>query len=94
MARRNEVLPVILGMNPPTKEVLLMRTRKPIEGYARLIRHAEFPETVECGDGIPMDIDIKRGGVAAWIQFKDKETIRKFGQMLIDFADDVQIKED
>lgn len=87
MSRRNEVLPVILGMNPPTKEVLLMRTFKPLNGFACVIRRAEFPKEIECGDGIPMSIDIKHGGVCAWIQFKDKEVMRKFGQMILEFAD-------
>lgn len=82
---RNKILPTILGMNPPTKSVLLMRTTKPLNGYACIIQHAEFQADVKAGD----EVDIRRGelkGMCCWLQFTDKEAMRSFGQMLIDFA--------
>ena len=84
---KKEVLPTILGMSPPTKLITMMRTRKPLQGFACIINHAEFPESTRAGDRFELTDDIKQGGIACWLQFRDKETMRRFGQMLIDFAD-------
>lgn len=89
---RNEVLPIILGMDPPTKLITLMRTRKPLQGFACIISHAEFPKGTQAGDRFELTDDIEQKGIAGWLQFRDKETMRRFGQMLIDFADGKAIK--
>lgn len=86
--RKKYKLPTILGMNPPTKEMLLIKAEKPLRGYSCLIFHADFPPTIERGQHIELSYkDMKRKGLADWIHFTDADAMRKFGQDLIDFAD-------
>ena len=89
MGRNRGELPIILGMDPPTKEVVMMRTRKPFPGgYACAIYYADFPEGTKRGKKVDMaDDSVKRHSLAAWLQFKDAEAMKRFGQMLIDFAE-------
>ena len=80
--------PIILGLNPPTKAVFLTRISKPLEGIACIIQEAGFPEGARPGDMFDMFSDeIKRGEIACWIQFANFDVMRRFGQMLIDYAD-------
>lgn len=75
--------PIIIGADPPTKSVSLMDTEK--DGCICIIREAVFPEDTKPGERIGMDkCDI--GGVDAWLQFTDAGVMRRFGQMLVDFA--------
>ena len=87
--RRNRAMPVILGMNPPTKEVCLIKTDKPLNGYAILINHADFPEGTVRGDSFKDGLrnDIKRKGTACWLQFTDVDIMRLFAQNILDFLD-------
>lgn len=90
MGRRiSELYPIIIGMNPPTKEVVLIRTMKQFPGgYACAIYHADFPKGTKRGESFAMtDQSVKRHSLAAWLQFKDSDAMRRFGQMLVDFAD-------
>ena len=92
MSNRHAIIPVILGMNPPNKEVSVARTSKPLDGYAVIIRWADFPEGTQVGDVIPDDTDINTHGVAAWLQFATPDAMRMFGKMLIDCADGKQYR--
>lgn len=86
------MLPIMIGMNPPTKEVILMRTVKPLDGgCACAVYHADFPEGTKMGD--PYDLSdqrVKRYGLACWLQFKNAESMRIFGQKLVDFAKEAE----
>lgn len=84
MARKND-LPVIIGMKPPTKEIMLVKTEKPLKEYAAVIYHADWEEGVKVGE--PTTKKSKRHGMACWLQFVDAKTMKKFGQSLIDFAE-------
>ena len=85
--RRKNNMPIILGLNPPTKDVMLMKTEKPLKGYALRISHADFPEGTKRGDELPLfDKRIKNRGEACWIQFTDADVLREFGQMIVNFA--------
>ena len=80
-------MPIILGLNPPTKDVMLMKMEKPLKGYALRISHADFPEGTKRGDELPLfDKRIKNRGEACWIQFTDADVLREFGQMIVNFA--------
>ena len=70
---------IIIGTDPPTKEVVLMKT---IHGYACLINDAEFPK----GQSVPFESGIKRHGNVCCIQFTNADEMRKFGQFLVDFT--------
>lgn len=86
--RSKSKLPIIFGMNPPTKEVMLIKTEKPLKGYTCLVFHADFPERIQSNQHIELLYkDMKRKGLATWLHFKDKETMKRFAQDLIDFAD-------
>lgn len=85
--RSKKNMPIILGINPPTKDVMLMKMEKPLKGYALRICHADFPEGTKRGDNISLfDKRIKWRGEACWIQFTDADVMRRFGQMIVDFA--------
>lgn len=87
--RNKKNMPIILGLNPPTKDVMLIKMEKPLKGYALMISHAEFPEGTKRGDKLPIfDKRIKRHGEACWIQFTDADVMRRFGQMIVDFAEE------
>ena len=87
--RKSSELPIIIGMDPPTKEILLMRTRKPFsDGCACAIYHADFPEGTKRGNRFNItDQSVKRHSLAVWLQFRDADVMKRFGQMLVDFAD-------
>lgn len=88
MGRKKSALPIIMGMEPPTKELLMFRTEKPLKGISCFIFHASFPEGTKSGDVLEFGLDdVERNGCACWLHFINTETLRKFGQMLIDFAD-------
>lgn len=89
--RKNNKLPIILGRKPPTKDVLLIKTEKPLKGYSCLIFHADFPPDIESGQHIELSYkDMERKGLASWLHFVDGNAMRKFGQDLIDFANKVE----
>ena len=93
MARRNERLPIILGMSPPTKVVTVMRTRKPLDGYACFIQYADCSDDVKSGEEVSItDMRAQPTGTACWLHFTNADIMRKFGQMLIDVADGKHIK--
>ena len=82
-----QILPCILGMNPPTKEIIIAKTDKPLDGYSLIINHATFPEGTVRGYRKLMDADkVERKGTAVWIHFCDADTMRRLGQDLVDFA--------
>lgn len=81
---RDRMMPCILGMNPPTKELVIMKSYEPLPGYACLIFHAEWPEGTVPGeetDAIP-----DRKGLACWLQFTSADAMRNFGELLIKAA--------
>ena len=92
MGRNNTAeLPVIIGMNPPTKEVVMVRTIKPLKGYACMIYHADFPEGTKCDD--PQEMwagKEKRYGLASWLHFTSVDAVRRFGEDLVKFAEDMK----
>ncbi len=82
-----EILPCILGMSPPTKEVVIGKSNV-LPGYQCIINHVQYAEGTEKGYRHKKDDDkiIKRAGTAAWLHFCDLDTMRKFGQDLVDYA--------
>ena len=89
------IMPVMIGMNPPTKEIFLMRTTKPMAGYACIINHATFPEETRRGTVFDIrDNTVQRISTAAWLQFTDADAMRRFGQALIDFANNSDRREE
>ncbi len=93
MTRRSKSFPVlVLGMDPPTKKVTVAKLRKPLDGYAVIIRWADFPEGMKSGDVIQDDAEISTHGIATWLQFTNADAMRCFGQLLIDSADGKQYK--
>lgn len=84
--RRNEELPIIMGITPPNKAILVVKTDKPLRGYSCYIMYAEFPEGTRPNDTWDFE-NTKLKSLGAWLHFKDVETMRSFGQMFVDFAD-------
>ena len=92
MGRNNTAkLPVIIGMNPPTKEVVMVRTIKPLKGYACMIYHADFPEGTKSGDFYGVrDQKVKRYGLASWLHFTNADAMHSFGENLMRYAEDMK----
>ncbi len=90
MRQKNDKLPIIIGMNPPTKEVLIFPHRHwdgTKTGYDVMINHAVFPEGTQRGQKFKMSDEVTRKGTACVMHFTDGDAMRRFGQMLIDFAE-------
>ena len=87
MSRKPQIMPIILGMNPPTKLCTLMKTERPLKGIALFISYAKYKEGVRKGTVIKSADVAEVNGLLAWIHFKDTEDLRRFGQMCLDFAD-------
>ena len=90
MARNDTKLPIILGMNPPTKEVLIFKHKNwngEERGYDVYISHANFTEGTVRGQEFSItDESVERKGLACVLHFTDADAMERFGQMLIDFA--------
>ena len=87
MSRKPQIMPIILGMNPPTKLCTLMKTERPLNGIALFISDVTYNEGVRKGDAIRASDVAENNGLRAWIHFKDADDLRRFGQMCLDFAD-------
>ena len=74
---------IIMGMNPPRTDVELIRGNRFFKEYICVINHIEAPIGK---NGEWKREHYKRLGVGTCIQFKDKETMARFGQFLVDFA--------
>ena len=84
---KKDILPIVIGLNPPTKLVTVGRTEIPLKGYAVVIQHADFPEGTSSGDGFLETGQIEAKGTACWLQFRDLESLRRFGSLLVEYAD-------
>ena len=89
------ILPVILGLDPPTKEVCLIKTEKPLKGYAILINHARFPDGTVNGQLIPdgEKENVERISTVCWLQFTDAKIMRLFAQHILNFLDSTSTAE-
>lgn len=76
---KNEALPTIIGMNPPTKLVVCGK-EKHGSGYGCMIFHAEFADGVKSGDfGAE---PTSTGGLSAWLHFCTAEAMLAFAENL------------
>lgn len=82
--RRNEILPIIFGMNPPSKEVIIRKGKPNWGGYDLFILHTEFNEGVESGAMVTNEDVKKRFGIAAQLHFRDLDSMKKFGEMIVE----------
>lgn len=77
------LLPVIIGMDPPTKEIIVGKA-KTLGGISVLVRHAAFPEGTKRGDRVA---PVEAGPTACWLHFTDTGAMRAFASALIEAAD-------
>lgn len=78
--------PIILGQNPPTKEITVFRAGEG-KGTVCVIQDAIFPDGVVTGDPIDkFDDRVSRGRTLCWLQFENPEAMTAFGSLLIDCA--------
>lgn len=95
--RKKEILPIIFGMNPPTKEVIIRKGEANWGGYDLFILHTEFNEGVERGAIVTSKDIKKRFGIAAQLHFRDLDSMKKFGEMIVEaerkFEHDTQSKD-
>lgn len=90
---KKQLLPVIFGMNPPTKEVVVVPCRGRWHGIDVHIFHADLPG-YHIGEEIKSADFSEIHSEACWLHFTDSETLRKFGEVLINAADKFNIKEE
>ena len=74
---------IILGENPPTKEVVFMKNN---QGYAVAIFDAKWDKTVEPYKATDQN-PIERGDMLCWLQFMSKEALMGFGKTLIEMGE-------
>lgn len=77
-------LPTIIGLNPPTKEVIIFPNFRE-HCIDMLICHANFPEGTKRGKYKSCHFD-EVESVADWIRFVDTESMEMFGNDIIRLA--------
>lgn len=88
-----KVKPVILGEK--AKQVLLIKTKFPFKGYAMIIHDLNTGVELPSGKNIAVTRrDWNKLKVCAWIQFTDAETVKKLGQQLLEFGEDMGAEND
>ena len=91
MAKRDAGLPIIIGMNPPTKEILIFPHKHwdgHRAGYDLMINHAKFPDGTKRGQTFSFtDSTIERYNTACVLHFCDVDAMRRFGEILVEYAD-------
>lgn len=75
------LLPTILGMNPPTKEVIIRKGDKSWGGYDLYIIHARFKDRTEPGP-IGTNEEVERFGLATHLHFCSLKSMRAFAGII------------
>ena len=88
----SKLYPTIIGMNPPTKEVIIFPLGKDGKegGFDVWIFHADFPEGTKRGSRA---YPVERHGMSAWLRFTDADVMEKFGMQLVKVAKKYKRKE-
>lgn len=75
------MLPTMLGMNPPTKQVVCGKSK--LGGYDCMIFDAAFADGTKTGD---RSEPISLGGLSAWLHFCTAESMLSFAENLREIA--------
>lgn len=89
-ARKKSLLPIILGMTPPNKEILIFPHRHydgTPAGYDLMINSAVFPDGTKRGQEFTLQNEVERINTRGVIHFVDLETVEMFGRMLVEYAE-------
>lgn len=96
MARKHQILPTILGFDPPNKEVIVLHCRgKQWSGFDVYVFHADFKTPKKVGESLTGKIDMEElKGLDCWLHFRTSEAMESFGNLLVKYAKIFKIGDD
>ena len=87
---KNELLPIILGMNPSDKLVVVCKSSSEfLKGFDVFIYRTDYKIEKQPGE----EVDLNQVGkdeiktLLGWLHFTNRYSMKKFGEMLIRYAD-------
>ena len=86
--KHSKIYPIMLGMNPANKEVVVCRSKgESWKGFDVFIFAADFKDDKEPGDIIE-DTDMSEiKSLLGWLHFTNAYSMKKFGELLVRYAD-------